>query len=265
MVDLTQEGQIRLPTTPADISRLGLAYAEAAVAICDAANAALAEAGGRGSPAVDDERQVPPLYVEAQARGRLGVCLAYLGERQRGLELLWQAVALKREVVRAAEPGCDAEPKSMLAGWLCNLGALLKDGSGGMLNEAEACLREALELCEETDDVRLKQCVLTNLANMSGQPDQPVGPTEAAALRSRLNTLYAQNGRVPDTSCTICLELLAPLEQPGGSAEEDADADRKTGSCVHVLPCGHQFHHGCLVTWWRTQSKRACPLCKKKC
>jgi len=74
--------------------------------------------------------------------------------------------------------------------------------------ESEACLREALALCEDTDEVLLKQTVLRHLANMSGLPDQPVRPAEAAALRLRLNTLYAQAGRNHDTSCTICLETL---------------------------------------------------------
>jgi len=36
-----------------------------------------------------------------------------------------------------------------------------------------------------------------------------------------------------------------------------------TNSAVYVLKCGHQFHLGCLSTWWRTQSNLACPLCKK--
>jgi hypothetical protein len=129
--------------------------------------------------------------------------------------------------------------------------------------EAAACMREALELSEETD-VHLKQTVLCHLANMSGRPDLPVGPTEAAAFRSRLNALYAQAGRNTDTSCTICLE---PLEQPGGGTDKGAtdggrDADGFTNSAVRVLHCGHQFHRGCLSTWWRTTASDACPLCK---
>jgi len=126
---------------------------------------------------------------------------------------------------------------------------------------AEVCWREALELSEESDDVHLKQGVLTSLANLSCQPNQGVGPAEAAALRSRLNALYAQNGRIPDTSCTICLEPLEPLEQPGGGADEGAAGDR--GCAVRVLQCGHQFHLSCLCTWWLTRSDQVCPLCKK--
>jgi len=132
--------------------------------------------------------------------------------------------------------------------------------------EAEACLREALELSEELPDVGLKQPVLGNLSNMSGRPDQPVGPAEAAALRSRLNALYAQAGRSTDTSCTICLE---PLEQPDGGAEQEAIGDGGRGAdgfanaAVFVLECGHQFHRGCLSTWWCTRSENKCPLCKK--
>jgi len=101
-LDLSQEGRISLPTTPAALSRLGLAYNEAAVKICDAA---LAATGGRGSPAADDGRRVPSLNVEARARGSLGSCLYKLDEeQQRSLELLRQAVALRRQVARTAAP-----------------------------------------------------------------------------------------------------------------------------------------------------------------
>jgi len=131
--------------------------------------------------------------------------------------------------------------------------------------EAEACLREALELFDDVDNVMLKQSVLRLLANMSGRPDQPVGQAEAAALRSRLNALYAQGGRNHDTSCTICLETL---EQSDGGAEKDAaddggrGTDGYTSSAVFVLACGHQFHRGCLSTWFRTAAS-VCPLCKE--
>jgi len=199
-------------------------------------------------------------------RGRLGGSLHDLGERQRGVELLQQDVALLRLVVRKAAPGPDLlVTKQALASFLCILGVMRNAGSDGTA-EAEACLREALALCEDTDAVLLKQRVLRHIANMSGRPDQPVRPAEAAALRSRLNALYAQTGRNHDTSCTICLETL---EQSDGGAEKDAadhgdrGADGFTNSAVLVLKCGHQFHRGCLSTWWRTAASEVCPLCKK--
>jgi len=268
-LDLSQEGRISLPTTPAALSRLGLAYNEAAVALCDTA---LEAVGGRDRPVADDEQRVPDLHTEAQARGCLGAYLYHLGEeQQRSLELLRQAVALLRQAARTAASGGDTLAlKRSLASWLSNLGSILWGGKNAPVSydmaEAEAYLREALELSEETDDVNLKQAVLINLANMSCQPDRPVGPTEAAALRSRLNTLYAQNGRSPDTSCTICLEPLESLEQPGGGADEGAVGDGGRGgddSSVQVLGCGHQFHHGCISTWRQTTSNTACPICKK--
>jgi len=168
--DLSQEGRISLPTIPAALFRLGLTYNKAAVAICDAA---LAVVGGRGSPADDDERRVPSLRMEADARSSLGFLLHELGvEPQRSSEMLRQAVALLRRAVRTAEPGFAAlQAKLSLAGLLSNLGAVF----AGMA-EGEKCLREALELSEETDDVALKQHVLLNLCNMSGRPDLPVGP-----------------------------------------------------------------------------------------
>jgi len=196
--DLSQEGRISLPTTPAALSRFGVTYIEAALAICDAA---LTAAGGRGSPAANDERRVPSLDDEANARVLLGISLHDLGERQRGSELFRQGLALARRAVQKATPGSDAlHAKRGLANLLSQLAGLLNrpgvgdrgnaPGSDGMA-EAEACLREALELCEDMDCVMLKQMVLSKLANMSGRPDQPVGLAEAATLRSRLNALYA--------------------------------------------------------------------------
>jgi len=262
-LDLSQEGWVSLPTNPAAFSRLGLAYEEAAVSICDAA---LTAAGGRDSPAADDERHVPSLALEAQVRGRLGIILHALGERQRGVELLRQAVGLLRLGPRKTAPGSHGlVSRYGLASYLCELGVMRKSGSDGT-TEAEACLREALALCADTNAVLLKQNVLRHLANMSGQPDQPVRPAEAAALRLRLNALYAQAGRNHDTSCTICLETL---EQSDGGAEKDAadDGDRGadgfTNSAVFVLRCGHQFHRGCLSTWFRTVASEVCPLCKE--
>jgi len=272
-LDLSEEGRVSLPTNTATLSRLSLAYNEAAVATCDAA---LTATGGRDSPAADDEEIVLSLHMESEARGSLGGFLIVLGEFQRGLELIRQALALLRQAVQRAEPGVVAlRAKQALATWLCNMGGVLNTpGMGDIGNapgadrivEAEACLREALELCDNTDTVMLNQMVLSQLANMSGRPDQPVGPAEPAALRSRLNALYAQAGRNPDTSCTVCLE---PLEQPNGGAGQDASgdggrgADGYTNSAVLVLNCGHQFHRGYLSTWWRTTTSATCPLCKK--
>jgi len=262
-LDLSQEGWVSLPTNPASLPRLGLAYAEAAVATCDAA---LTAAGGRDSLAADDEHHVPLLVAEAQVRGRLGTHLHKLGERQRGVELLCEAVALLRQGLRKAAPGSYLPAaKQTLAGVLCNLAAIRNAGSNGTA-EAEAGLREALALYEDGDGVLLKQDVLRGLANMSGRPDQPVGAAEAAALRSQLNALYAQAGRNQDTSCTICLETLE--QSDGGEVQDatgdgDCGSDGYTNSAVLVLNCGHQFHRGCLSTWWRTAASRACPLCKK--
>jgi len=229
-LDLSQEGWVSLPTTPAALSRLGLAYYEAAVANCDAA---LTAAGGRDSPAADDQRHVPSLSLEAQVRGCLGVSLHDLGERQRGVELLRQAVALLWPVVHKAAPGF-LIVKQSLASVLCNLAVMRNAGSDGMA-EAEACLREALALLEDTDNVLLKQRVLRDLATMYGRPDQPVRSAEAAALRSRLNALYAQAGRSHDASCTICLETL---EQSDGGAEKDVADDGGRGlTATPARPC----------------------------
>jgi len=262
-VDLSQEGRISLPITPTALSRLGLAYFEAAVAICDAAR-------GRGSPAAVDDPRVPNLRAEVQARCFLADCLDDMGEeRQRSLELLWQAVALRRQVLRTAAPGLLVHSQRMLADQLSTLGFLLKDGGSREMAEAEACRREALALVEGLEDVFLSGKILRYLINLSGEAHATVGPAEAEVFRSRLNQVLLQMGREIETSCSICLEPLVP---PSDSATEDAAGGGGSGSatgpsdsCVRVYQCSHQFHHGCISSWRCTasKSKYVCPVCKE--
>jgi len=264
-LDLSQEGRVSLPTTPAALARLCLAYHEAAVALCDEA---LAAAGGRGNPAAADNQRVPNLQVEARARGSLGDCLDDMGEeRQRSLELLRQAVVLWWQVLRTATPGRDTGyGQRMLADQLSTLGFLLKDGGSQETAEGEACLREALALSEGLEDVWLTGKILRYLVSLGGEQYTAVGPAEAEVFRSRLNQCLVQMGREPETNCSICLEPLAP---PADGAAEDAaggggsgGASGSSDSCVRVMPCNHQFHLGCLWTWQHTTSNHACPLCK---
>jgi len=78
-------------------------------------------------------------------------------------------VALLRPVVRKAVPGSDLlVAKQGIAYFMCRLGVMRNGDSDGTA-EAEACLREALALCEDTDNVLLKQMALRDLANMSGR------------------------------------------------------------------------------------------------
>jgi len=260
-LDLSHEGRISLLTTPAALSRMGLAYSEAAVGICDAA---IAAAGGRGSIAAKDRRSAPDAPSEAQARSSVGMCLDDLGEeRQRSLKLLRQAVRLRRQELRTAAPGQGTlSAERMLADQLCSQPAIHLSSE---LAEAEACLREALALGENLGVVRLTVKTLRCLINLSGEAGAAVGSAEAEALRLRLNQLLVQMGRLPDTSCLICLDPLAP---PANGAEEDmagsgGSAPSDSCSCVRVLECNHQFHSGCLLTWRRTIQNCACPFCKK--
>ena len=261
-LDLSREGRVSLPTTPAGLSRLSLAYNEAAVAICDDA---LAAAGGRGSPAADDDLCVPILTVEAQARGSLGTCLFNMAvELPRCFQLMRQAVEMWRQVVRTAPPGHHAlTAQGMLAYRLSVLGNFLQQTPGSdSIAQSEACLREALALSENLEDVQLKLNTLRYLINLCGETHATVGPAEAEALRSQLNQVLVQMGREPETSCSICLEPLAP---PVAGATEDAAGSGGSGpsdSCVRSLSCNHQFHHGCLLTWHRTTENYTCPLCK---
>jgi len=251
-LDLSQEGRVSLPTTLAALSRLALAYNEAAVAICDAAVAA---AGGRDTPAAADSRRVPLMRTEAIARASLSSTLRSLHEqRQRSLELTRQAVALLQQAVRMAAPGkATSNAERGLANELSNMADVLREhGADGMV-EAEACLREALALGEGTGNVCLTLKTLQRLINLCGAVHGTVGPAEAEAFRSRLNQCLVQMGRSPETSCSICLEPLAP---PADGAVEDALP-------VAVLRCDHQFHRSCIIRWLHsTQSAAACPLCK---
>jgi len=261
--DLSQEGRISLPITPAALSRLCLAYYQAAVAICDATLV-----GGRVSLAANDERRVPSLQTEANARASLGTYLHMMGlEGQRGLELLRQAVALRRQSMRMAAPGSNTlDVQRGLADDLSVLGASQVRDSDGMA-EAEACLREALERSEGLGDVLLTVKTLTHLINLCGAPHATMGPADAEAFRLRLNQILVQMGRSPETSCSICLEPLAPSAD--GAAEDAAGGGGGSGagdpsdSCVRVLGCCHQFHRGCLFTWRHTGSNLACPICRK--
>jgi len=289
-LDLSQEGRISLPTTPAALARLCLAYYEAAAAICDKT---LAAAGGRGSPTAADGKRVPTMQIEARARGFLGDCLDDMGvERQHSLELLRQAVVLRRQVLQTATatPGRDiGDAQRMLADQLCTLGFLFakrstghththrqgttppstihtKDWGSREMVEAEACLREALALGEGLGDVHLTGKTLRYLINLYGEAHAKAGPAEAEAFRLRLNEVLVQMGRETKTSCSICLE---PLASPSDSATVDAaggdgsgGADGPSDSCVRAMSCSHQFHNGCISTWRRTASKYACPLCK---
>ena len=130
-LDLSQEGRISLPTSEIALSRLCITYMEATVVTCDAAlaaaaDAALAAADGRGSPAEDDPRGVPSLFIEARVRGNLGVSLFETGEDPaRGLELHRQSVVLLRRVIPAASGAEVRAAKSALASNLLNMGAFL--------------------------------------------------------------------------------------------------------------------------------------------
>jgi len=190
-LDLSQEGRISLPTTPAAVSRLSLAYNEAAVDISDAA---LAAAGGRDSRAATDYRRVPLLRVEARARSGLGDCLHDVGEEpQRSSELLRQAVALLRQAVRTAAPGDEIlNTQGMLADHLSHLGIVLCDRSPEGVAEAEACLREALALAMGFGDVFLRAKTLKYLINLRR------GARKGGACRGRGVPLAAEPALCPD-------------------------------------------------------------------
>jgi len=262
-LDLSQKGRVSLRTTPAALSWLPLAYYEAAVEICDAA---LAASGGRGSP-VNDWR-APTWAIEAQVRTALGACLCRMGdEGPRSFELFREAVKLWRLVARKAAPGHDTlHAHRGLADALSTLGFGLGQFDNG-ITEAERCLAEALELCKGVGDVKLTAKTLRSFINLCGEKQAKLGPADAELFRLWLNQLLAQMGRSPETSCSICLEPLAPpadgaaVDAAGGGGSSGASG---VDSFVRVLNCNHQFHLGCLFTWQQRKApSRACPVCKQ--
>lgn len=46
-------------------------------------------------------------------------------------------------------------------------------------------------------------------------------------------------------TCAICSDLLMPSDD------------------IHITPCGHAFHHACLLQW--LQRSKTCPQCRNKC
>jgi len=191
-----------------------------------------------------------------------------MGEQnKRGLDLLRQGEALLRQALPAVAPGRDTRTQQqMLADQLFVLGVVLTAHDEGTV-EGEACLREALALGEGVRAVGLTLKILCKLVNLCCMVHTAVALAEAEVFRSRLNQLLVEMDRSPETSCLICVEPLAP---PADGATEDAaggggsgGADGPPDSCVYVLNCYHQFHHGCLLTWQRTTSNLACPICKK--
>ena len=60
----------------------------------------------------------------------------------------------------------------------------------------------------------------------------------------------------------MAAQSRAPL--PLASVAAGLTADGYTNSALRVLECGHQFHRGCVFTWWRGRSDCACPICKDK-
>ena len=80
---------------------------------------------------------------------------------------------------------------------------------------------ELLALCEAQGDV-----------SVGVPPDvmQAMAPTSA------------NGGDDDDAECSICVEPIC------------------SGEMVRRLPCGHQYHSGCIEPWFVT--KRSCPVCK---
>jgi len=261
-LDLSQKGRVSLRTAPAALSRLALAYYEAAVEMCDAA---LAATGGRGSPV--DHWSAPAWAIEAQVRTALGACLCRMGdEGPRSFELFREAVKLWRLVLQKAAPGHDTlHAQRGLADAQSTLGFGLGQLDYG-ITEAERCLAEALQLSKSVGDVKLTAKILRTFINLCGEEQAKLRPAEAELFRLWLNRLVVQLGRSPETSCSICLEPLAPPAD--GAAKDAAGGGGSSGaggldSLVRVLNCNHQFHLGCLFTWQRKTSSHACPVCKQ--
>ncbi|KAK7260235.1 hypothetical protein RIF29_26116 [Crotalaria pallida] len=52
----------------------------------------------------------------------------------------------------------------------------------------------------------------------------------------------------PESFCSICM------------SEDDEDDDDKEEVEFSAMPCGHGFHHRCIVQWLNTS--HMCPICR---
>ena len=244
---LLSEGRVGLPTTAHATRSMGVAYHQVALAICDAA---LATAGGRGSPTAADQRRVPTLLAELMVRNSLASCLSASNTDRSLATERRELVCLSRQTVQTAARIDVPMAQRMLADKLSSLGGVLMTMEGG-LDEADACMRESLALGEGLGDVQVIAATLRRMVNIRGNADNTVADgryAEAEVFRSRLNGLLVQMGRSIETHCSICLESLTQPAWGGG---------------VLVLVCNHQFHTGCIVAWQKTTPVCLCPICKQ--
>jgi len=105
-----------------------------------------------------------------------------------------------------------------------------------LLSIAEA-LFNALE---EMDDVLNSAAV----ASAARKAIRPAPAWQVRAMPRRIWTKACGHGAFGSQECYICL------------------SEYETGDSIRKLPCGHEFHCGC-VDKWLTEMHRVCPLCRR--
>ena len=81
-------------------------------------------------------------------------------------------------------------------------------------------------------------------ANIREQHARSVDARSVELDRLPTRVLTADAKESDGIECAICLCELAP------------------GDSATLLPCGHEFHPGCIHKWLRVSSAATCPLCK---
>lgn len=62
-----------------------------------------------------------------------------------------------------------------------------------------------------------------------------------------------------ESMCCICLGEHCDVDNSSHGSEEGPEAD--DGERWVALPCAHQFHEACVISWFR--AKASCPVCRR--
>ena len=222
---------------------------------------------------------------QAAASLNLANAMARAGDVEGGLEMMKEALELRRIQSRAAAARVDAddtgegsnreellqalnEARRAEAAALANVGSATA-AMDGLEGDACSYFDEALQFLRREDgeavvDRELEIAILLNLANIK-ENHVKGGHAKAVGHRKELDALMRSalgGGRCVPESCAICLDPLRALEVREEEGDE-GDGEEGTGSKrVSCLECLHCYHTECWRTW--AEKSGSCPECKRR-
>jgi len=121
--------------------------------------------------------------------------------------------------------------------------------------QIEAYFRELIELipCVEQFEVLYTFLCYVHLprwegdGTMIGGGAPPVNSKAVAKLPKASKAKHLLASPVANPLCVICQHALDTVDAQDGSTD------------IRVLPCGHQFHFGCIATWLK--QRNTCCIC----